>query len=145
MLAPRRFPQIYLPLIGIGIAALWPVTAYALNPLLIPAAAVLVGAALVILRRPEYGLATVLALTPFIGAQLPQPPGASLALPGAPLRALLPLMVFALLGYGLVVHGQDRKPLPGVFLGISLMIVAAVVSAFRAIDPSQVGSPTSSC
>ena len=137
MLAAKRFPQIYLPLIGIGIAALWPVTAYALNPLLIPAAAVLVAAALVILWKPEYGLATVLALTPFIGAQLPQPPGASFALPGAPLRALLPLMVFALLGYSLVLRGQDRKPLPGVFLGISLMIVAAVVSAFRAIDPSR--------
>ncbi len=137
MLAPRRFPQIYLPLIGIGVAALWPITAYALNPWLLPAAAVLIGAAIVVLRKPEWGLAIVLALIPFIGAQLPQPPGAGLALPGAPLRALLPLMVFALLGYGLLLRGQDRKPLPAVFLGISLMIVAAVISAFRAIDPSQ--------
>lgn len=137
MLAPRRFPQIYLPLLGIGFVALWPLTAYALNPWLLPAAAVLVGAAVVVLKKPEYGLAIVLALTPFIGAQLPQPAGAGLSLPSAPLRILLPLMVFALLGYGLLVQGQDRKPLPAVFLGISLMIVAAVVSAFQAIDPSQ--------
>jgi len=137
VLAPRRLPQIYLPLIGIGFVALWPLTAYALNPLLLPAAAVLVAAALVVLLKPEYGLAIVLALTPFIGAQLPQPAGAGLTLPAAPLRALVPLMVFALLGYGLLVRGQDRRPMPAVFLGISLMIVAAVVSGFRAIDSSQ--------
>jgi putative inorganic carbon (hco3(-)) transporter len=137
LLAPRRFPQIYLPLIGIGVAALWPLTAYALNPFLLPAAAVLIGAAVIVLRKPEYGVAIVLALSPFIGAQLPQPPWAGLALPSAPLRTLLPLMVFALLGYGLLLRGQDRKPLPAVFLGISLMIIAAVISAFRAIDPSQ--------
>lgn len=137
MVAPRRLPQIYLPLIGIGIAALWPITAYALNPFLLPAAAVLIGAAVIVLRKPEYGLAIVLALIPFVGAQLPQPPGAALPLPGAPLRVLLPLMVFALLGYGLLLRGQDRKHLPPVFFGISLMVIAAVVSAFRAIEPDR--------
>jgi putative inorganic carbon (HCO3(-)) transporter len=135
--APRRFPQIYLPLIGIGVAALWPLTAYALNPLLLPAAAVLVAAGVVVLKKPEYGVAIVLAMIPFIGAQLPQPAGVGLALPGAPLRALVPLMVFALLGYGLMVRGQDRRPLPAVFAGISLMLIAAIVSAFRAIEPDK--------
>jgi O-antigen ligase len=137
VLAPRRFPQIYLPLIGIGIAALWPLSAYALNPLLLPAAAVLVAAALIVLLKPEYGIAIVVALVPFTGARLPQAANVGVTLPSAPLRALLPLMVFALLGYGLVVRGQDRRPLPAVFLGISLMILAAVVSGFRAIDPSK--------
>jgi O-antigen ligase len=137
LLAPRRYPQIYLPLIGIGLAALWPLSAYALNPLLIPAAAVLVAAALVVLLKPEYGLAIVLALVPFTGARLPQAASASVTLPSAPLRALLPLMIFGLLGYGLLVRGQDRRPLPAVFVGISLMVLAAVVSGFRAIDPSQ--------
>ena len=32
MVAAGRFPQIYLPLIGVGVAALWPLTAYALSP-----------------------------------------------------------------------------------------------------------------
>jgi O-antigen ligase len=137
VIAPRRLPQIYLPLIGIGIAAFWPLSAYALNPLLLPAVAVLVAAAVIVLLKPEYGLAIVLALVPFLGARIPQAASVSVTLPSSPLRALLPLMVFALLGYGLMVHGQDRRPLPAVFLGISLMIVAAVVSAFRAIDPSQ--------
>jgi O-antigen ligase len=137
MVAPRRLPQIYLPLIGIGVAALWPLTAYALNPLLLPAAAVLIAAGVVVLKKPEWGLAIVLALIPFIGAQLPQPTGVGLSLPAAPLRALLPLMVFALLGYGLLVHGQNRRPLPAVFLGISLMVVAAVISAFQAIEPDR--------
>src|SRR5262245_49763115 len=111
MVAPRRFPQIYLPLIGIGVAALWPITAYALNPLLLPAGALVIGALVLVLRKPEYGLAIVLALIPFIGAHIPQPSGAGLTLPSAPLRALLPLLTFALLGYGLVVRGQDRRPL----------------------------------
>jgi O-antigen ligase len=137
VLAPRRFPQIYLPLIGVGIAALWPLSAYALNPLLLPAAAVLAGAAVLILWKPEYGVAVVLALIPFIGARLPEPAGAAVTLPSAPLRALLPLMAFALLFYGILIRGQDRRPLPGVFLGISLLVIAAVVSAFRALDPSK--------
>jgi O-antigen ligase len=137
MAAQRRFPQIYLPLIGIAVAALWPITAYALNPVLLPAAFIVVGAIVIVLRKPEYGAAIVLILIPFIGARLPQPSGTALPLPGAPLRVLLPLMVFALLGYGLLVRGRDRRPLPPVFFGISLMVIAAVISAFRAIEPDR--------
>ena len=70
MLDAGRFPQIYLPLIGVGVAALWPLTAYALDPLLLPAA-VLVGAiVLAVLRRPEYGLALAVAITPLTGLEI---------------------------------------------------------------------------
>ena len=79
MLAPRRYPQIYLPLIGIGIAALWPLTAYALNPYLLPAMLAIAIAIVVGIRWPEYALAAAIALAPMGRAQIPQPSNAGIA------------------------------------------------------------------
>ena len=137
MLDAGRFPQIYLPLIGVGIAALWPLTAYALSPLLLPGIFVLVATVVVIIGRPEYGLAGVAALTPFVGLQIQHPAMDDVTLPTAPVRVLLPVIVIGVVLYGTLVKGQDRRQLPGMFLGIALLIGAAVLSAFQALDPTK--------
>ena len=137
MTASRRAPSIYLPLIGIAIAALWPITAYALNPFLLPAILALAGAVALILWKPEYGLALAVALTPFLGAQIYQASTVGINLPSAPLRILVPGIAFGVLLYGTLIRGQDTRRLPGVFWGIVLLVVAAVASASQAIDPGK--------
>ena len=58
---PRRL----LPVgAGLLLAVLWPVTAYRVSPVLLPAVLALCGLAVVVLRRPAAGVAAVLALTP---------------------------------------------------------------------------------
>jgi hypothetical protein len=49
---------------GVLLAVLWPVTAYRVSPVLLPAVLALCGLAVVVLRRPAAGVAAVLALTP---------------------------------------------------------------------------------
>jgi O-antigen ligase len=135
--APRRFPQIYLPLLGVGLVALWPLTAYAFNPVLLPALLIAGTATLVVLKWPEWGLAIAIALIPLIGVKLPQGPSVGVALPGEPFRLLVPLMILTVLAYGIVIYGIDRRRLPGITVGVALLILSAVISAFNAIDPAR--------
>ncbi len=120
MVGAGRFPQIYLPLIGVGVAALWPLTAYSLNPLLLPTALLLGAIVLAVFRRPEYGLAVAVAITPLTGIEIDQQLGANVSLPREPFKFLLPLIVFGVLIYGGLLQGPDRRKLPGVFVGITL-------------------------
>jgi O-antigen ligase len=137
VLAPRRYPQIYLPLIGIGIAALWPLTAYALNPYLLPAMLAIAIAIVVGVRWPEYALAAAIALAPMGRAQLPQPPNAGIVLPATPLTYLIPILIFSVVAYSVLVRGLDRRPLPVVAVGIALMVGSALLSGFDALDPGR--------
>jgi O-antigen ligase len=136
LLDAGRLPQIYLPLIGVGVAALWPLTAYVFSPLLFPAICLLVAAVLVIVWRPEYGLATAIALSPLSGVHLDQPPTVGpLTLPADPFKVLLSLLIFVVLLYGVLIRGPDTRPLPAVFVGITLMIGAALLSILQALEP----------
>lgn len=137
MLAPRRFPQIYLLLIGIGIAALWPLTAYALNPLLLPALLVIGVAIVVGVRWPEYALAIAIALAPMARATLSQPPNVGVTLPADPLKYLVPILILSVLFYSMLVRGLDRRPLPVVAVGIALMLGSVLLSGFQALDPGR--------
>ena len=137
MVDAGRFPQIYLPLIGVGVAALWPLTAYALNPLLLPTALLLGAIVLAVLRRPEYGLAVAVAITPLTGLEIDQQLGANFTLPREPFKFLLPLIVFGVLVYGALLQGPDRRKLPGVSVGITLLIGAALVSSVQGLEPSE--------
>jgi O-antigen ligase len=133
-----RFPPIHLPLIGVGVAALWPLTAYAFSPLLLPAICVLATAIVVVIWRPEYGLATAIALLPLSGVHLDQPPTVGpLTLPADPFKVLVPLLIFVVLLYGVLVRGPDTRPLPAVFVGIILMIGAALLSIIQALEPPR--------
>jgi O-antigen ligase len=137
VLAPRRFPQIYLPLIGIAIAALWPVTAYALNPLLLPALIVVGVAVLVGVRWPEYALAIAIALAPMARATLSQPPSVGVTLPANPLKYLVPILILSVLFYSMLIRGLDRRPLPAVAIGVALMVGSVLLSGFQALDPGR--------
>jgi O-antigen ligase len=137
VLAPRRYPQIYLPLIGIGFAALWPLTAYALNPYLLPAMVAIAIAILIGVRWPEYALAAAIALAPMARAHLPQPPNAGIVLPAAPLTYLLPIMILSVVAYSALVRGLDRRPMPVVAVGIALLVASALLSSFDALDPGR--------
>jgi O-antigen ligase len=137
LLADRRSASIYLPLAGIGLAALWPLTAYLFNPVLLPLLFAVAAVAALVMWRPEYGLAVAVALTPFLGAHIYQNAGSGLTLPSAPFRLLVPAVAFGVLAYGTLIRGQDRRGLPGVFWGIAALLIAAVASAFQAIDPGK--------
>jgi O-antigen ligase len=132
-----RFPQIYLPLIGVGVAALWPLTAYALSPLLFPTAVMLGAIVLAVIRRPEYGLALAVAITPLTGLEIDQQLGPNVSLPREPFKLLLPLIVFTVLVYGALLQGPDRRKLPAIFAGITLLTAAALISSLQALEPSE--------
>jgi O-antigen ligase len=137
LLDAGRFPQIFLPLIGAAVAALWPLSAYALTPVLLPTAVLLGAIVLAVVRRPEYGLALAVAITPLTGLEIDQQLGPNVSLPREPFKLLLPLIVFGVLVYGALLQGPDRRKLPAVFVGIALLIGAALISSFQALEPSE--------
>ncbi len=137
MVDAGRFPPIHLPLIAVGVVALWLLTAYALSPLLLPAAVLLGAIVLAVLRRPEYGLALAVAITPLTGLEIAPQIGANVSLPREPFKLLIPLIVFGVLVYGALLQGPDRRKLPAVFVGITLLIGAALISSFQALEPSE--------
>jgi O-antigen ligase len=137
MAAPRRLSQIYLPLLGIALAALWPLTAYLLNPLFLPVIAIAAAAVVVGLRWPEYALAAAIALAPLERAQIAQSQTAGLTLPADPLRYLVPLLIVSVLGYGILVRGLDRRPVPSVAVGILMLVGAVLLSGLDALEPGH--------
>ena len=107
------------------------------QPLLLPAAVLLGAIVLAVLRRPEYGLALAVAITPLTGLEIDQQLGANVSLPREPFKFLLPLIVFGVLVYGALLQGPDRRKLPGVSVGITLLIGAALISSVQGLEPSE--------
>lgn len=136
MAVPRRLTDIAPAAIAVAIAALWPLTAWAFNPILLPAVLVVGAVAVVVLWKPEAGLAVALALTPLVGLQLPQSSG-PVQLPAEPFRVLVPLLIIGVVLYSLIIGKAKRRVLPPVALGIALLIIAALLSSLQAIDPSK--------
>jgi O-antigen ligase len=134
-LTGRLLPLVLPPLAAVGVAVLWPYSAYSFSPALVPA--LVLGAAVValVLTRPEYGIALALALTPLTNLQL----GAH-----KPVQIVLPALAFALLAYGLLQTGlvyaahSRAEPLAWGWTSIAtiLFVVAAVVSGMQAASPS---------
>lgn len=118
-------------------AAAWPLSAYKFGPLLLP---LMVGAVLVVvavLQRPAAGIATVLALSPFINANLGDPaPGADSS--GEPFQVLLPLIAVGTLAYAAAVS-EDRwvRELRMLTVGVGALLVATVISAVFAWAPAE--------
>lgn len=137
MALPRRFTEIAPALVAVAIAALWPLSAYALDPLLLPALLAVAAAALVVLWKPEAGLALALALTPLVGLELPQADIGAVSIPAEPFRVLVPLLIFGVLLYSLLIGRTKSQSLPRLTLGIALLIAAALLSSFQAIDPER--------
>ena len=61
---------------------------------------------LAVVRRPEYGLALAVAITPLTGLEISQPLGPNVSLPREPFKLLLPLIVFGVLVYGALLRGR---------------------------------------
>ena len=136
----RRALLAALPLaLGLVLAACWPLSAYALGPVVLPSLVVVFVVGVLMLSRPELGLAFVLAIAPFTNLRY----GGALGI-GKPIQLILPALVFGLFGYGLLIAplraaGAPRR-LPGDdLLPISLLgfVAVGLVSALNAIDPAS--------
>jgi O-antigen ligase len=122
--------RLALPLAGgIVAAALWPVSAYALGPVAFPFLVVLLLAGILIVRRPEYGIAATMALSPFTNSVI----GAS-----KPFHILLPLLSFGLYAYALLLSRERQgEPLGGVKATLLIFVVVGIASSILALEPSQ--------
>ncbi len=127
--APRA-AAVWPSLAALCLAVMWPLSAAAGHAVVIPAVAGVLCAAAVIVRRPEWGIAALLALAPLTNLVV-----------GAvkPMHLLLP----ALAGGTLVFIALDRREAVRISHGstVALMIVlfcaVGLVSALFAIDPSR--------
>lgn len=119
-----------LPVAGaVLLAAIWPLTALKLSPAVLPVLLVAAVVGVLVLRRPDAGLALTLALSPLT----------NLVVGGTkPLQFLLPALVGGLLVYGLVTHGEERGRRMGALpAAVLLYLLTAVISSLYAIDPAQ--------
>jgi O-antigen ligase len=145
VVAPGRFPQVYLPLTGIAIAALWPLTANSFGAVFLPGVLALASLAVVTIRRPEYGIAVVLALSPFyhLGVSMPDPAGTVLS--QRPLTVLLPAISGLVLFYGLLVGSGKWQAVESRRLLVAALIFvgALFLSTAHALNPSEAGPEVS--
>jgi O-antigen ligase len=113
-----------------ALAALWPLSAYEVNPLVLPGLIVIALAAVLVVTRPEYGLAFAIALSPLINLDVG---GGS-----RPLQILVPFMVFGVAVYAtLVLPGLRALPVRWLSLATALFVVAVIASAVQALEPSE--------
>jgi O-antigen ligase len=120
--------------LGVGLAVLWPLSAYALNPAVFP---VLVGGAVLVavaVARPEYGVAAALALAPLTNFELSSVSGTF----AKPFHIVLPLIAFAILAYGVLLgRGIALRSVWWTPAAVLLFLVATLVSAMHALQPSR--------
>jgi O-antigen ligase len=124
-----RAAAAWLPLAaGLGLAALWPLTAYAVSPAIVPGLVVVTVIAALTVWRPEYGLAFVLALTPLINIET----GGGSRL----LQLFLPGVAFAVLLYGILVSPSRRENASSwLTAGVLVFVAAGVAASAQALDP----------
>jgi O-antigen ligase len=131
--------------LAIAVAALWPLTAYEVSPVLLPLSLVTGAFVFVVIKRPEYGVAAILALSPFyhLGLSVPDPFGQVLS--GRPLAVLLPAFSALLLVYALLVsHGKWQAVESRRLLVASLIFVGALfMSAAHALNSAEAGPKVS--
>jgi hypothetical protein len=120
--------------LGVGLAVLWPLSAYALNPAVFP---VLVGGAVLVavaVARPEYGVAAALALAPLTNFKLGSVSGTF----AKPFHIVLPLIAFAILAYGILLgRGVALRTVWWAPAAVLVFLVATLVSAMHALEPSR--------
>lgn len=127
-LRPRRL-ELGLLLGAATLALLWPLSAYAVDPIALPALLLVSLAVALVIRRPEYGIALVLALGPLTRLEVK---GAQ------PLTLGLPALAVGVLAYALLVaRGGERIPTPRIAGAVVLFLLVTVASALQALDPSQ--------
>lgn len=115
--------------VGVMVAVLWPLSAYAVSPVVLPFLVVLALAGVMIVRRPEYGIAATMALSPFTNAVI----GGS-----KPFHILLPLLCFGLLAYAMLLSGErPTERVGGVKTTLLIFVAVGIASSILALEPSQ--------
>jgi putative inorganic carbon (HCO3(-)) transporter len=139
VLAQERIVTIGLVLAAAAVAVLWPLSAYAVNPLALPVLLALALTAALIVRRPEYGLALAIALSPLINCVLPQQGNGNVTLPTKPFQLLVPALAGGVLVYSLLVR-RTETPSGGHLRALSVAILlftgSTILSSVQALEPS---------
>jgi O-antigen ligase len=111
------------------LAALWPLSAWALSPVAFPGLALLALGGVLIIHRPEYGIAMTMALSPFTNSVI----GVT-----KPFHILLPLLSFGLLGYAMLrAPERPSERAGGVKTTLLIFVVVGVASSILALDPGE--------
>src|SRR5215213_1911775 len=116
---------------GVGaLAVAWPLSAYVVSPLALPAAFAAAAAAALVIGRPEYGIAMALAFAPLTNA----------ALGGAePFQFLIPALAFGLVAYGWLTRRSGTAGPNGRLAGAAMAALGAValIASAQALDPAE--------
>jgi O-antigen ligase len=137
VIAQDRWAVAWPVLAGLAIAGLWPLTAYAVSPLLLPAVLALALAAAMVVSRPEYGVAAVIALSPWLNMHFAGS-GVSFAGTNKMLHLIVPALAFGMLAYILLVTrvpGEGRSR--WLTVSILLFVAVALASSMQALQPSS--------
>ena len=130
MAVQQRLTAAWPAVVCVAIAALWPLSAYLVSPFALPALLLAGGTTAVVVVRPDIGIAIALALAPWTNMQI----GGG----GKPFHLLLPAMSFALVGYGLLLHHDEKAPRGSWLAGAVLVFTGvAIASSLQAINPSD--------
>jgi O-antigen ligase len=125
---------------AVAAAAIWPASVYVVGPFLLPALIIAVLAVVVIIRRPEYGLALLLAIVPLMKAEVDLGAVSTLKLPSRPVAVLVPALAVALLIYAVLkVPARANRPLTAALFGfIGAMAIASVQGLVPADSVSKI-------
>lgn len=122
-----------LVLAGGALILLWPLSAYAYGPAVMPVLVLAMGAAALVIKRPEYGIALAIALTPFHRLAISTEGGGF-----QPVKFVVPVLAVGLLAYGLIVI-RDERPLraSALMLAVFTFLSVVLVSAIQGLEPSK--------
>jgi O-antigen ligase len=137
--ALARAADLWPLVIAAALAALWPLTAYELHPLLLPALLLALLMAVVVLRKPEYGIAIALALAPLTNTALNLGPSAAISIPSKPFQLFVPGLAIGVMLYGaLTLRTEERFGRARWLTAIVLIFVSVgIASSLQAISPAS--------
>lgn len=126
----NRLGGLWLVALAVLVSAAWPLSTYAWGPLVLPMALGMAVAIAVIAARPEYGIALVLALSPFTNA---------IVAGHKPLHLLLPALSAGILALGLLGRPTNGGPVTtrAATIATSAFTVALALSTLFALDPAK--------
>lgn len=122
-----------LVLAGGALILLWPLSAYAYSPVLMPSLVLGLGAGALVIKRPEYGIAISLALVPFHRLTIESEGGGF-----QPVKFLVPALAVGLLAYGLIVIREERPArAPALMVATFAFLAVVLASAIQGLEPSK--------
>jgi len=118
---------------AVVLCGLYPLTAYAVDPLALPAILVALGLAALVVRSPEYGVAVAVALAPLVNTVV----GGG----GQPLQIVVPALAVATLAYGLLISSSSSldwgRQTRLLLVAIAAFGVVALIASAGALEPSE--------